>query len=133
MLSRGSPPEPSRWSSGPNRSAMAAAERDRCRTIGASASSSRAMALNIGISSRRFYRREKLRRDIAMEHRGADMVEAALKISPDLAADIGPTLAEGEIFAEIRSGGRIDHALEQCKPVEASRQRIERVLAKELQ
>ena len=68
-----------------------------------------------------------------MEHRRADMIEAALEIGPDLAADIGPAFAEGKILAEIGSGLRIDHAFEQRKPVRASRQRIERMLAKELQ
>jgi len=62
-----------------------------------------------------------------------DMVEAAPEISPDFAADIGPALAEGEILAEISPGLRIDHALEQCKPVGTSSERIEGVLAEELQ
>src|SRR5262245_49231374 len=43
---------------------------------------------------RRAGRRSKLRGDFAMEDRRSDMVEAALEIGPDLAADIGPALAE---------------------------------------
>ena len=68
-----------------------------------------------------------------MKHRRADMIEAALKISPDFAADIGPAFAERKILAEISSGLRIDHALEQRKPVGASGERIEGMLLEELQ
>src|ERR1700749_4775327 len=61
------------------------------------------------------------------------MVEAALEIEPDFAADISPAFAEREILAEIGFGVRIDHAFEQCETVGTSRERIERMLAKELQ
>src|ERR1700760_1135232 len=40
----------------------------------------------------------ELRGDIAPENRGADMIERTLKIGPDLAADIGPALAEREVL-----------------------------------
>ena len=50
--------------------------------------------------------RGELRRDIAVEHRRADMIEPALEIGPDLAADIGPAFAERKILAEIGSGLR---------------------------
>src|ERR1700760_1031361 len=69
-------------------------------------------------------RARELRGDFATKYRRPDMVEAALKIGPDLAADIGPALAEREILAEIGSGGGIDHAFEQRKAVRASRKRI---------
>src|SRR5580698_3950338 len=75
----------------------------------------------------------KLRGDVAPKYRWTDMVEAALKIGPDFTADIGPALAESEIFAEIGAGCRIDHAFEQRKAVRASRQCVMRVLAKKLQ
>ena len=61
------------------------------------------------------------------------MIEPALQIRPDLAADIGPAFAEGEILAEIGAGRGIDHAFEQGKPVRTSRERIERMFAEELQ
>ena len=61
------------------------------------------------------------------------MIEVALEIRPDLAADIGPAFAEGKILAEIGSASRIDHAFEQGKAVGTSRQRIQRMLAEELQ
>src|ERR1700704_1889763 len=125
ITNRGAPPPLSRPSCGPNKSTMAPAERDRSRKIGSSPASNRSMALNVGMISRGVccscrYGRGKLRRDIAVEDGRADMVEAALKISPDFAADIGPALAEGEILAEIGPGLRIDHAVEQCKPVGTS-------------
>src|ERR1700733_9398734 len=81
----------------------------------------------------RLRRASKLRGDVAPEYRRPDMVEAALKIGPDFTADVGPALAESEILAEICAGRRIDHAFEQRKAVRASRQRVMRVLAKELQ
>ena len=34
-----------------------------------------------------------------MEDGGTDMIEPAVEISPDLAADVGPAFAEGKIFA----------------------------------
>src|ERR1700723_3007064 len=77
--------------------------------------------------------RGKLRRDVAVIDRRTDMIEAALEVSPDLAADIGPAFAERKILAEIGSGGRIDHAFEQCKSIGTSGKRVERMLAKELQ
>src|SRR6266849_5006248 len=86
-----------------------------------------------GIRRRSCSRRGKLRRDIAMKDGRADMIEAALQIGPDFAADIGPSPAEGKILAEISSGLRIDHALEQCEPVGTSRQRVEGMFAEELQ
>src|SRR5882724_6761181 len=67
------------------------------------------------------------------EDRWPDMIEAALKISPDFTADIGPAFAEGETFAEIRPGLRIDHALEQGKSIGTSLEGIDGMLAKELQ
>src|SRR6266481_3824305 len=78
-------------------------------------------------------RHGKLRRDIAMKDGRADMIEAALQIGPNFAADIGPAFAEGKILAEISPGLRIDHTLEQCEPVGTSRQRIEGMFTKELQ
>src|ERR1700691_1940420 len=75
----------------------------------------------------------KLRRDIAVIDRRADMIEAALEIGPDFAADIGPAFAERKILAEIGSGRRIDHTFEQRKSIETAGQRVERMLAKELQ
>src|ERR1700738_559015 len=75
----------------------------------------------------------KLRRDIAMKDRRSDMIEATLEVSPDLAADIGPAFAKGKILAEISPGLRVDHALEQCKPVRASRQFIDGMFTEELQ
>src|SRR5476651_1521577 len=60
------------------------------------------------------------------------MIETALEVGPYFAANIGPAFAEGEVFAEIGSAARIDHAFEQCKPVGTSRQRIERMFAKKL-
>ncbi len=68
-----------------------------------------------------------------MEDGRPDMIEAALKISPDFAADIGPAFAEGKILAQISPALRIDHAFEQCKPVGTSSQRIEGMFAEELQ
>src|SRR5450631_4847234 len=117
---------------------MAEAEADRSRAIGSSAAFNRSVLLNIGMTSRGVCcsdrcRRGKLRRDIAVKDRLADMIEAALKISPDFAADIGPAFAEGEILAEIGPGLRIDHALEQRKPVGTSGERIEGMFAEELQ
>src|SRR6266478_6859779 len=101
---------------------MAAAEPDRSRAIGSSAAFNRGVVLNVGMISRGVCcsygcRRGKLRRDIAVKHRRADMIEAALKISPDFATDIGPAFAKCEILAQISPALRIDHALEQCKPV----------------
>src|SRR4029450_7525089 len=55
-------------------------------------------------------RRGKLRREIAVEDRRAAMAEAALKVGPDFAADIGPAFAEGKILAQISPAVRIDHA-----------------------
>src|ERR1700737_3941770 len=78
---------------------------------------------------RRHCGRGKLRRDVAVKDRRADMIEAALQVGPDFAADIGPAFAEGEILAQIGSGLMVDHALEQAKPVRTSGQRIERMLA----
>src|SRR5579864_4515666 len=57
----------------------------------------------------------ELRRDIAAEYRRADMIEAALDIGPDLAADIGPASTKRKILAEIGSARWIDHAFEQGK------------------
>src|SRR6266851_4799993 len=82
---------------------------------------------------RRSCRGCELRRDIAVKDGRADVIEAALQIGPDLAADIGPAFAEGKVLAEVSPGLRIDHAFEQCKPVGASRERIERMFAEELQ
>src|ERR1700723_963501 len=75
----------------------------------------------------------KLRGDVTPKYRRADMVEAALKIGPDFAADVGPAFAESEILAEIGAGRGIDHAFEQRKAVRPSCQCVMRVLAKELQ
>ena len=75
----------------------------------------------------------QLRRDIAVEDGRADMIEAALKISPDFAADIGPAFAEGKILAQISPALRVDHAFEQREPVGTSSQRIEGMFADELQ
>src|SRR4051794_16404413 len=61
------------------------------------------------------------------------MIEAALKISPDFAADIGPAFAEGEILAQIRPGLRVDHAFEQCKPIGTSCERVQGMFAEEPQ
>src|SRR5947209_1767974 len=59
----------------------------------------------------------ELRSNIAVEDGGTDMVEAAVEIGPDLAAKIGPALAECKILAEIGAGHGIDHALEQREAV----------------
>src|SRR4030081_1157310 len=75
-----------------------------------------------GIRSRHC-RRGKLRRDVAVKDRRADMIEAALKVGPDFAPHIGPAFAEGKILAQIGSGFFVDHALEQAKPVRTSGQR----------
>src|SRR3984885_525231 len=75
----------------------------------------------------------KLRRDVAVIDRRADMIEAAFEVGPDFAADIGPAFAERKILAEIGSGRRINHAFEQCKSIGTSGKRVERMLAKELQ
>jgi hypothetical protein len=40
------------------------------------------------------------------------MIEPALKIGPDFAADIGPAPAERKILAEVSSGLAIDQAFE---------------------
>ena len=61
------------------------------------------------------------------------MIETALEISPDFAAHIGPAFAEGEVLAEISPGCVVDHAIEQCKPVGASGERIDGMFAKKLQ
>src|SRR5437899_819253 len=61
------------------------------------------------------------------------MVEAALKISPYFAADIGPAFAEGKILAQISPALRVDHAFEQREPFGTSSQRIEGMFAEELQ
>ena len=61
------------------------------------------------------------------------MIETALEISPDFAAHIGPAFAEGEVLAEISPGCVVDHAIEQCKPVGASRERVQRMFAEKLQ
>src|SRR5258705_1186313 len=86
-----------------------------------------------GIRRRSCSRRGKLRRDIAVKDGRADMIEPALKIGPDLAADIGPASAEGKILAEVSPGLRVDHAFEQCKPVGTSRKLVVGVFAEELQ
>src|SRR6185312_5088536 len=64
---------------------------------------------------------------------GPDMIETAVEIRPDLAADISPTSAEGEILAEIHAGRRIDHALKQRKAVRAAGQGVMRMLALEFE
>ena len=61
------------------------------------------------------------------------MIETALDISPDFAADIGPALAERKVLAEISPGSVVDHAIEQCEPVRTSRERVYGVLAEKLQ
>src|SRR5437899_3153405 len=61
------------------------------------------------------------------------MIEAALKISPDFAADIGPAFAEGKILAQISPALSVDQAFEQREPVGTSSQRIEGMFAEELQ
>ena len=43
----------------------------------------------------------ELRGDVAAKYRRADMIEPAVEIGPDLAADVGPALAEREILAQI--------------------------------
>src|SRR3984893_17510819 len=95
------------------------------------------MALNAWMDSRRIRRRPcrrgKLRGDVAVKDRWPDMIEAALEISPDFSADIGPALAERKILAEIGPTLRIDHALEQGKTVRASCERVEGMFAEELQ
>src|SRR6266481_10166255 len=78
-------------------------------------------------------RRGKLRRDITVENGWPNVIEAALEISPDFAADIGPAFAEGKILAQISPALRVDHAFEQCKPVATSSQRIEGMFAEKLQ
>src|SRR5258708_39850537 len=75
----------------------------------------------------------KLRGEIAMKHGWTDVIEAALEISPDFAADIGPAFAERKILAEIGPGARIDHALEQREAVGASGERIGGMFAEKLQ
>src|SRR5438105_5046707 len=75
----------------------------------------------------------KLRRNISVKHRGADMIETALEISPDLTAHIGPAFAEGEVLAEIGPACVVDHAIEQCKPIGTSRERIDGMFTKKLQ
>src|ERR1700731_2159807 len=117
---------------------MAAAEPDRSRAIGSPAAFNRGVVFNVGMISRGVCcsygcRRGKLRRDIAVKYRRADMIEAALKISPDFAADIGPAFAEGKILAEVSPGLGVDHALKQCKSVRTSCERIEGMFAEELQ
>src|ERR1700761_6906961 len=77
--------------------------------------------------------RGELRRDVALKHRRPDMIEPAFEIGPDFSAQIGPALAEREILTEIGPGLGIDHAFEQRKAIGTSGQRIERMLAKELQ
>src|SRR6476660_7605404 len=69
---------------------------------------------------RRHCGRGKLRGDVAVKDRRADMIEAALKVGPDLAPHIGPALAEGKILAQVGSGLLVDHALEQTEPVRTS-------------
>jgi hypothetical protein len=44
------------------------------------------------------------------------MIELALQIRPDLAAEICPAFAEGKILGQIGAGRGIDHAFEQRKP-----------------
>ena len=68
-----------------------------------------------------------------MKHRRTDVIEAAIKISPDFAADIRPALAERKILAEIGPGLRIDHAFEQRKAVGASGEGIGGMFAEKLQ
>src|SRR5438128_478796 len=58
-------------------------------------------------------RRRELGGHVAVKDGGSDMIEPAVEIGPDLAADIGPAFAEREILAQIGAGGRIDHAFEQ--------------------
>src|SRR4029079_14839979 len=70
--------------------------------------------------------------DVAVEHRRPDVMRRALDLGPDLAADVGPALAEGEVLGEIRPRRRIDHAFEQREAVLARRQRVVRMLAEEL-
>src|SRR6185312_574599 len=41
-----------------------------------------------------------------------EMAELAFEIDPDLAADVAPTPAEGEIFREIAARVRVGHAIE---------------------
>src|SRR5271169_6369097 len=60
-------------------------------------------------------------------------MEPAAEISPYLATDIGPTLAESEILAQIGTCLPIDHTFEQGKTVWASSKGVARVLAEELQ
>ena len=68
-----------------------------------------------------------------MEHRRPDVIERALDVGPDIAANIGPALAEGEVLGKISAGRRIDHAFEQREAVLARDQRVVRMLAEELQ
>src|SRR6185312_8110234 len=76
----------------------------------------------------------ELRGDVAVEDGGADMIEPALGIGPDLAADLGPALAEAEVLAEIDAGLRLDQALEQREAMRVVGERIlDRMLAPKLQ
>ena len=73
-------------------------------------------------------RGRKLRRDVTVEYRRPDMIEPAFEIGPDLTANVGPALAEREVFAEI---GAVlgNHAFEQRIAIVARDRGIDRMVS----
>src|ERR1700722_570450 len=74
----------------------------------------------------------KLRRQIAAKRHRPNVVKLAVEVGPDLAAHVGPALAESKIFAQI-SAVLGDHAFEQGKAFVACGRGIDRVVALVLQ
>src|SRR4249919_768282 len=56
------------------------------------------------------------------------VVEFALHVEPDLAAEIGPASTKGKILGQILSAVGIDHAFEQRESVRVILQRIIRIV-----
>src|ERR1700742_1143673 len=61
------------------------------------------------------------------------MIETPFEIGPDLAAKVGPALAEGKVLAEIGTRCGIDHAFKQREAVAAAGEIVMRMFAEELQ
>src|ERR1700722_20072023 len=74
----------------------------------------------------------ELRRQISAKRHRPNVVKLAVEAGPDLAAHVGPALAEGEVLAQV-SAVFGDHAFEQRKAFVACGRGIERVIALVLQ
>src|ERR1700740_2201896 len=85
-----------------------------------------------GALRRRSRTRGELRRQVAVKRQRSDMGQPAVEIGPDLAADVGPALAERKILAQI---GAVlgNHAFEQGEAFGACGGTVERMVALLLQ